>query len=113
MTAEKKKLEIPFSTATGNMMSYVGPWVSKEHVTYVEDYTFIGTMIFQFAERGRSAVRSFWKYDNEETGKQFTMDLTEFENIVLNGDIIDRKVYGRWGFKKRGANYSLRYLTKR
>lgn len=78
---------------------------------------FSGFMFFDDWERGRSAVRLWWR---DQDGHKYPMFMKDFADILhagkigssaMNGKPTGSSVFGFWTVQKRGANYGIRLLT--
>lgn len=78
----------------------------REH-REIEPWT--GYLFFSRTEQGRSSLVFYFSSD-EDGGPEYPMRYQEFEEVLRYNVLRNGKVYGRWGFNKRGASISLEML---
>lgn len=69
---------------------------------------FHATLRLDRLERGRSAATFIWKDD--ATGAEYPMFGQWLCNAIKKGDLSKGVIAGRWGYAKRGSNYSVELL---
>jgi hypothetical protein len=75
---------------------------------WVDPVEFVDTFQITGYYRGRSAAGLELKSTN--TKGDCCMMIKDLTFMVMNADIVQGKVTGRWIYKKRGQNYSVEYL---
>jgi hypothetical protein len=126
MAARKSTLTLVPFDGHGNLESWVGEDIGTDRpvqsryggkpdawdlddATYWRPATpFHATLRLDRLERGRSAATFIWKDD--ATGAEYPMFGQWLCNAIQKGDLIKGVVTGRWGYAKRGANYSIELL---
>jgi hypothetical protein len=77
---------------------------------FIDPEEFVDTFEITGYYRGRSAAGLELK--SASTGGDCCMMIKDLTFMVMNADIQDGKVTGRWIYKKRGQNYSVEYLGR-
>lgn len=89
------------------MKSYAAYY--EKDILWLPSEEFSATMKLRLLERGKSAVIFWWErtFDNA----RFPMFASEiFDLAQYNGICPGGVVSGRWGFTKRGDNYSIYFI---
>jgi hypothetical protein len=106
-TTKKKNYQIPF-LPDGSVPHYYGGYGQQNGVEWKDpEFTFDGVLVFEGYSRGRSAA--YFNFRNRDTGAQYSMFLTDMEDILKHRIIALGMIGGRWGFVKRGGNYGIQF----
>lgn len=93
-------LRVPFSVATGDMLSWAVE--NDPGVFWMDtDTPFAANLQFKSTSRGRSSVK--FHFECTLTSRKYQMFLKDFEQVVPH--LIHGELSGMFMFTKRGANY--------
>ena len=99
----KGNYKIPFYK--GNMLGYVDYFMEKnDEVEWIDNYVFTTTMTIGDYGRGRSSISIYMR---DENGKEYTMFISDFMEVVTIKGIENGKFSGEFTFCKKGQNYGL------
>ena len=98
------KWKVPFHE-NGNMMDYADGGYYKAASWLEPETEFEATLDYHDYGKGRSAVRFYFR---DDVGKTYSFSMSEFHKALPG--MVRGSLTGRFGFTKRGRNYSLVYL---
>ena len=105
---EKAVIKIPFKK--GNLVDYMYNGQTNNYSWKDKDYTITRTMKIVSTRRGRSSAQFILE---DEEGHVFNMFMTDTLDMLQRAHIVNGKVQGVWGFKKRGTNYGMKYIGEK
>lgn len=105
MKRDKKLIQVPFDK-DGNQLHYP-EYNTKE---YKDNYVFDDKLEFRYFCRGRSAAYALFKSTNINDCRQYTMFLTDLEQIMHK--MTNGVISGKFTFVKRGQNFGVSLIIE-
>lgn len=116
MAKKKKEILYPISlkgsgeSSPGSLLGYYFEYLYEEgEIELIENIEFYAELEYQGYSRGRSSVTINFKGNK---GENYPMFLSDFDDVLKNADIINRKVYGKWTFCKKGKNFGIKIIPE-
>lgn len=100
-----KKFTAPF-TENGSLCSWEG---DRHHEIRDVSQPFPALLSYMHYCKGRSAVNFYFV---DEKGAVFPMFLSDFVDMVVGENMVERKVHGLWKVVKKGTNYGVQFISK-
>jgi hypothetical protein len=107
--AKKQNWKIPF-TKDGSIPEYAEGSYARNVVKW-EDPSWTVDVTLELIDWGRGRSAATFYLRNKDSGAAYPMKIAAFAEMVQRSVVTRGEVWGRWGVKKQGSNYSL-YLVE-
>lgn len=103
----KKEITIPYDK-NGNMLQ----WDYDTYYTFGRRNNSIWADVLEYIGYGRGRSAAYFKWQSVFTKRIYYMFISDMNDVLLNTNMVDREVKGRFTYIKRGQNFGIQRIDE-